>query len=123
MVNQNLVILLLFLMKMTSYKEVRVLVLYDLPMSDTENRRHYTKFRKEIMSLGCYQVQYSVYAKVLKNEIYYDSFIAKVKQFIPEKGEIRIIKVTEKQYENMIFLSGAKNNHEKKVANNNIVTF
>ena len=90
---------------MTSYKEVRVLILYDLPMSDTVNRKHYTKFRKEILSLGCYLVQYSVYAKVLKNEIYYDSFIAKLKQFIPEKGEIRVIKITERQYDDMMFLS------------------
>lgn len=108
---------------MTSYKEVRVLILYDLPMSDTVNRKHYTKFRKEILSLGCYLVQYSVYAKVLKNEIYYDSFIAKLKQFIPEKGEIRVIKITERQYDDMMFLSGAQNNHEKKISNNTIVTF
>ncbi len=108
---------------MTSYKEVRIIILYDLPMSDTINRKHYTKFRREILSLGCYLVQYSVYAKVLKNEIYYNSFITKLKQVMPEKGEVRVIKVTEKQYENMIFLSGAQNNHEKKVSNNNIVTF
>lgn len=113
----------LFIMKMTSYKEVRILVLYDLPMSDTENRKHYTKFRKEILKLGCYLVQYSVYAKVLKNEIYYNAFITKLKKVMPEKGEVRVIKITEKQYEDMIFLSGAKNNHEKKVSSNNIVTF
>ena len=42
---------------------------------------------------------------------------------MPEKGEVRVIKVTEKQYENMIFLSGTQNNYEKKVSNNNIVVF
>ena len=108
---------------MSEYKEVRVLILYDLPMSDTVNRKHYIKFRKEIMELGCYLVQYSVYAKVLKNEIYYDSFIAKVKQVLPEEGEVRIIKITEKQYDNMIFLSGAQNKFEKKISNNNVVVF
>ena len=30
---------------------------------------------------------------------------------------------TEKQYENMIFLSGTQNNYEKKVSTNNIVVF
>ena len=39
---------------MTSYKEVRLIILYDLPMSDTINRKHYIKFRKGILSLGCY---------------------------------------------------------------------
>lgn len=105
------------------YKQVRVLILYDLPMSEIEDRKEYTKFRRDILKLGCYLVQFSVYAKVIKNEIYYKSFIDKLKNILPEKGEVRVIKLTEKQYEDMIFLNGARNNFEKKISNNNVVTF
>ena len=105
------------------YKQVRVLILYDLPMEELENVKEYNKFRKNLLKLGCYLVQFSVYAKVIKNEIYYNSFISKVKEFLPSKGEVRIIKITEKQYEDMIFLSGSKNNHEKKISNNDVVIF
>lgn len=105
------------------YKQVRVLVLYDLPMIEDEDRKEYTKFRNNILKLGCYLVQYSVYAKVIKNDIYYKSFIEKVKTIMPEKGEVRIIKLTEKQYEDMIFLNGSQNNFEKKISNNNLVVF
>lgn len=105
------------------YKQVRVLVLYDLPMIDIEDRKEYTKFRRNILKLGCYLVQFSVYAKVIKNEIYYKSFIQKLKDILPERGEVRVIKLTEKQYQDMLFLNGAKNNFEKKISNNNLVVF
>ena len=105
------------------YKQVRVLVLYDLPMIDSEDRKEYTKFRRNILKLGCYLVQFSVYAKVIKNEIYYKSFIQKLKAILPERGEVRVIKLTEKQYQDMLFLNGSKNNFEKKISNNNLVVF
>lgn len=105
------------------YKQVRVLVLYDLPMVDIEDRKEYTKFRKNILKLGCYLVQFSVYAKVIKNEICYKSFIQKLKGILPERGEVRVIKLTEKQYQDMLFLNGSKNNFEKKISNNNLVVF
>lgn len=105
------------------YKQVRVLILYDLPMTKMDELKEYAKFRKNILKLGCYLVQFSVYSKVIKNEIYYKSFIEKLKNILPSKGEIRIIKLTEKQYEDMIFLNGAQNNYEKKISNNSIVIF
>lgn len=110
-------------MKESLYKQVRVLVLYDLPMTENEDRREYAKFRKNMLKLGCYLIQFSVYAKVIKNEIYYASFIEKLKRILPKKGEVRVIKLTEKQYEDMIFLNGARNNFEKKISNNNVVIF
>lgn len=105
------------------YKKVRVLVLYDLPMTDIEDRKEYSKFRRDILKLGCYQVQFSVYAKVIRNEIYYKSFIEKLKRVMPLKGEVRIIKLTEKQYEDMIFLNGSKNSFEKMISNNDLLVF
>lgn len=110
-------------MKESLYKQVRVLILYDLPMTEIEDRKEYTKFRRDILKLGCYIVQFSVYAKVIKNEIYYKSFIDKLKKILPKKGEVRVIKLTEKQYKDMIFLNGASNNFEKRISNNNLVVF
>lgn len=105
------------------YKKVRILVLYDLPFVDIEDRKEYTRFRKNILKLGCYIVQFSVYAKVIKNEVYYKAFIEKLKNIIPERGEVRVIKLTEKQYEDMLFFNGAQNNFEKKISNNSLVIF
>lgn len=98
-------------------------MLYDLPMVDIEDRKEYTKFRRDILKLGCYLVQFSVYAKVIKNDIYYKAFIDKLKNIMPEKGEVRVVKLTEKQYEDMLFLNGAQNNFEKKISDNSLVVF
>lgn len=106
-----------------SYKQVRVLILYDLPMTEKEDIRIYNKFRKNLINLGCYMIQFSVYVKVLKNDVNYKLFLNKLKKVLPTKGEIRVIKITEKQYEKMLFLSGEQNNHEKKVGNKNVVVF
>lgn len=76
-----------------------------------------------MINLGCYMVQFSVYAKVMQNETTYRSFIENLRKIIPATGEIRVIKLTEKQYGTMIFLSGAKNLHEKKVAGDKVVVF
>lgn len=105
------------------YKKVRVLILYDLPMVEIGDKKEYTKFRRDILKLGCYLVQFSVYAKVIKNEVYYKSFIGKLKNIMPKRGEVRVIKLTEKQYENMFFLNGSQNNFEKKIADNGLVIF
>lgn len=110
-------------MRESLYKQVRVLILYDLPMTEIDDKKEYSKFRRDILKLGCYIVQFSVYAKVIKNEIYYKSFIDKLKKILPTKGEIRVIKVTEKQYEDMMFLNGSKNNYEKRISNDNLVVF
>ena len=110
-------------MRESLYKQVRVLILYDLPMTEIDDKKEYSKFRRDILKLGCYIVQFSVYAKVIKNEIYYKSFIDKLKKILPTKGEIRVIKITEKQYEDMMFLNGSKNNYEKRISNDNLVVF
>ncbi len=109
--------------KESLYKKVRVLILYDLPMIEDRDIKIYSRFRKEILKLGCYMVQFSIYAKVIKNEIYYQSFVTKLKEIMPAKGEVRVVKVTERQYQSMLFLNGAKNNFEKKISNNQLVVF
>jgi CRISPR-associated protein Cas2 len=107
----------------SDYKKVRILIMYDLPMTENIDVKEYNKFRKNLLTLGCYRIQYSIYAKILGKEVNYNSFITKLKKVLPSSGEIRVIKITEKQYENMIFLSGSRNNHEKKVSKESVVIF
>lgn len=107
----------------SKYKQVRVLIFYDLPMIEEENVKEYNTFRKGLIKLGCYMIQFSIYAKVLKNETNYDIFVNRVKKIIPSAGEVRIMKVTEKQYEDMIFLSGTQNRFETTIANNTVLVF
>lgn len=107
----------------SNYRQLRAILIYDLPMIDDEDRRIYNTFRKNIIKIGFYMVQFSVYTKVLQNEKSYEQICLKVKNIVPDKGHIIIFKITEKQFSNMIYLSGIKNKFETIVGGNELVVF
>lgn len=92
-------------------------------MQTEDEVKEYTRFRKNIMKLGFYQIQFSIYVKVVLNEAGYKTVFRRIQNEIPTSGNIRIIKVTEKQYEDMIFLRGMSNLHEEIIGDNNVVVF
>lgn len=107
----------------SKYKQMRIIVLYDLPMDDNEKITEYNHFRKKLISMGFYQLQFSIYVKVAKNENGYKTFLRQIQYYIPKSGNIRILKITEKQYESMIFLQGTSNLHELVVGDKEVVYF
>lgn len=94
---------------------MRVLVLFDLPTQTNEDKREYTKFRKFLLNDGFMMMQFSVYMRFCRN--YQDSqkHIERITKLSPSKGNIRVICVTEKQYEDMILVIGEKSPTETLV--------
>lgn len=107
----------------SKYRQMRIMIFYDLPMDDKEKVREYGQFRKQLLKHGFYQLQYSIYVKVVKNEAGFEKFVRMIQHYIPKSGNIRIMKVTEKQYDSMIFLQGSSNIHELIVGDKQIVYF
>ena len=105
------------------YKQMRVLLIYDLPMEDEKSRRIYSKFHKDIISLGFYMLQFSVYTKTIQNETVFKQQCMKLEKIIPTKGNIMILRVTEKQYQDMIYFTGEKNKFEMLVGGKELVVF
>lgn len=91
---------------------MRVLVLFDLPMETNMEKRQYTQFRKVLLNDGFTMVQYSIYMRFCRNAVDADKHIARIQQLTPNKGNIRVLCVTEKQYENMILIIGEKSPSE-----------
>lgn len=102
---------------------MRIMIFYDLPMDDKEKVYEYNQFRKKLKKLGFYQLQYSIYVKVVQNENGYKTFARQIQGFIPKSGNIRILKVTERQYESMIFLQGSNSRHELVIGDKEMVYF
>ncbi len=102
---------------------MRIMIFYDLPMDDNDKIREYNTFRKKLIRIGFYQLQFSIYVKVVQNENGYKTFIRQIQGFIPKSGNIRILKITEKQYESMLFLQGKSNLHELVVGDKEVVYF
>lgn len=105
------------------YKQMRILLIYDLPMEEEKDRRIYNKFHKDIISLGFYMLQFSVYTKVIQNETTFKQQYTKLRKLIPSKGNIIILKITEKQYQDMIYLTGERNKYDLLVGGKELVIF
>ena len=105
------------------YRQMRLILIYDLPVIEESDKRIYSRFHKNIIKLGFYMLQYSVYVKVINNDTSLKQSILKIEKIIPEKGNIMIMKITEKQYQDMIYLRGEKNKFDILVGGKELVVF
>ena len=75
-----------------------VIVLFDLPTEEKQMRRDYTHFRKFLLGDGFVMMQYSVYMRHSSSDENAHVHINRVKACLPPDGEVRIIKITDKQF-------------------------
>lgn len=104
-----------------SYQQMRILCMFDLPMESKKEQRCYRLFRKELLANGFVMLQYSVYYRVVPNRSAGKKFEGILKRATPPFGEIRLLYVSEKQFEEMQLLVGARSHQEEKIANNRLV--
>ncbi len=94
---------------------MRMLVFFDLPVTDKKDQKAATKFRNFLLKDGYYMVQFSVYARICNG---YDSVETHKKRLaanLPENGAVRLLTITEKQYESMDILLGDLKIEDKPV--------
>ena len=89
-----------------SYRFMRVLVFFDLPVITGENKRAYRKFRKYLLKNGFLMLQESVYCKLALNGTAVKAIVDNVHKNKPEEGLIQLLTVTEKQYAKMDIVIG-----------------
>jgi CRISPR-associated protein Cas2 len=75
-----------------------VIVLFDLPTDDKIARKQYSNFRKFLLQDGFTMMQYSVYKRHSSSDENACVHINRVKQHLPDDGEVRIVKITDKQF-------------------------
>ena len=100
---------------------MRVLVLFDIPSVSKNEKRSYVRFRKALIEDGYVMMQYSIYMRFCRNLKDAQKHIVRVQAIAPKDGNIRILSVTEHQYENMILVIGEKTETEKSVGNEYVV--
>lgn len=89
-----------------SYRFMRVLVFFDLPVTTTEYRRQYAQFRKYLIKNGFMMLQESVYCKLALNSTAVKAIVDNLHKNKPEEGLVQILTVTEKQFEKMECIVG-----------------
>lgn len=87
-------------------KFMRMIVFFDLPVGTTKERKAATKFRNFLMKDGYHMVQFSVYTRICNGTDSVEMHESRLKQHLPPRGSIRLLTITEKQYESIQILLG-----------------
>ncbi len=85
---------------------MRLIVFFDLPVLTEKNRRDYRHFRKYLVKSGFLMMQESVYCKLVLNQTVADTLAENIKKNKPPEGLVQLLKITEKQYAKMEFITG-----------------
>ena len=91
-----------------SFRFMRILLFFDLPVERASDRRAYSKFRKNLINDGFIMMQKSVYVKLVLNNTDVNTIKKRVNKYKPKKGVIQILTITEKQFNSIEFIVGEK---------------
>ncbi len=80
------------------WKTVWVLAMFDLPTETKDQRRSYTRFRKDLLDDGFTMMQYSVYQRHCASSENSAVHIARMGGRLPPEGEVRFIVITDRQF-------------------------
>ncbi|MCK9477654.1 MAG: CRISPR-associated endonuclease Cas2 [Candidatus Muirbacterium halophilum] len=85
---------------------LRIILFFDLPTKTKSDKRNYILFRRFLLKQGFLMMQWSVYSRICKGDDSTDKYFRRIETNLPPKGNIRILKITEKQYAGMKLLLG-----------------
>ena len=89
-----------------SYRFMRVMVFFDLPVETRPQRREYARFRRFLVKTGFLMMQESVYSKIALNATAAEAIRRAVLAQSPTAGIVQLMIVTEKQYNSIEFVTG-----------------
>ncbi|MDP2208930.1 MAG: CRISPR-associated endonuclease Cas2 [Bacteroidota bacterium] len=93
-------------MRLNEYRIMWVLVFFDLPTVEEKDRKIYTQFRKKLLKDGFDMFQFSIYLRHCMSSENADTHIKRVKGFLPQKGKVGILRITDKQFGMMEIFEG-----------------
>lgn len=100
---------------------MRLLVMFDLPVTNRADRKAYALFRRFLLNDGYDMIQFSVYGRVLSSRSAEKTHLARLIANLPPKGSVRSLTVTEKQYASMKLLVGRPRAQEKLVGRHQLL--
>jgi len=100
---------------MSTYRKMILLAMFDMPTETKGDLKRYRKFRKDLMSFGFSMFQFSVYIRFCDSLYMAEKYETKIKEVAPDKSSIRVLRVTENQYKNMIIIENYREKPEEKV--------
>ena len=99
---------------LSGYRLMWMMVMFDLPVLTKRERRAATKFRTFLLDQGFDMCQFSVYMRFCAGKEQAQVFTRRVQTALPDSGNVQIIYITDKQYENIISFDGPKRRPSNK---------
>jgi CRISPR-associated protein Cas2 len=93
---------------LSGYKAMWLFAMFDLPVDEPELRHESAKFRGALRRQGFTMLQYSVYAHYAASDEAEETLRKKVQGALPSHGQVRVISVTDRQFEKMEVYVGKK---------------
>ena len=78
-----------------------MLVMFDLPVTSSNDKRHYRLFRELLLNEGFNMMQFSVYGRHCPSREKAESKERRILRSLPPSGQVRILSVTDAQYAKM----------------------
>lgn len=95
--------------RLNQYRVMWILVFFDLPTETKKDTRNYRRFVDNLEKDGFNRFQYSIFLRHCPSRENMDVHIKRVKRFLPPKGHVAILHITDKQFGMMeLFLSQKK---------------
>ncbi len=95
-------------MGLSEYRVMWILVFFDLPTETKLEKKAYTRFRKNLLKDGFSMFQFSIYVRHCASKENKTVHVKRVKEFLPSKGHVGILSITDKQFGMMEIFYGEK---------------
>lgn len=83
-----------------------LIAMFDLPVVTDKERKAATRFRNDLLDNGFLMIQFSVYARPCVNFEQLSKHMASIKLLVPEAGNVRLLFITDEQWEKSITVIG-----------------
>ncbi|NCE73154.1 CRISPR-associated endonuclease Cas2 [Odoribacter sp. Z80] len=84
--------------RLNAYRIMWLFVFFDLPVTTKSERHTATHFRKFLEKDGFTMMQFSVYIRHCASKESAEVHTSRIRNNIPDKGQVSILSVTDKQY-------------------------
>ncbi|MEE1289438.1 MAG: CRISPR-associated endonuclease Cas2 [Spirochaetota bacterium] len=99
---------------LSRYELMWMMVLFDLPVVESDERKAATDFRNFLLDNGFGMVQYSIYIKLFSGKDACEKYYKLIKNNLPPRGKVDILTITDKQYANIISYSSGEKIEKKQ---------
>lgn len=101
---------------------MRILLFFDLPMVSGKEKKVYRQFVKFLTNEGYIRIQYSLFCKLCINSDSAQTEVKRVKDNIPENGDVRLLIITEGQFQKIIDVNQSHSLQESITTTNRTLT-